>query len=226
MSYKWRGALNPTGSLIINARDYDKNYSQFTQVINGGMDRDNIPINSITHEMFENYSVGQTGIVSNINCEDDYTTYQDTNFAGGVNNPRGNTIRGLKYENNPVFQGDFWFQIGTTLNMPCEEGMATIRFHINSFVPKYYHYYIVGTTNRVAFKWRQFKIEVDGVEVSRTAAIFPTFHTTQIHCDVPISKGNHEFKIYCRVPGLINDTSNQVILQYWGGQLSVHNRSR
>lgn len=226
MSYKWRGALNPTGSLLINARDYDKNYNTFVQTINGGMDRDNIPVNSITSAMFNNNAVGSTGYINNINCKDDYGTVTDTLFSGGVTNPRGNTIKGLHYDDNPIHDGGFYFQIGSTLTLPCEEGMVDIRFRLNSFIPKYYHYYITNTTDRVAYKWRQFKIEIDGVEVSKTSAIYPTFHTTIMECNVPVSKGNHEIKVYCKVAGRRNDNKGSVILQYWGGQLMAHNRSR
>ena len=225
MSYRWR-YNNITGSMITSAREYDKNYSQHVSVLNGGMDRDNLPVNSITHDDFEDKSVGRWGMINNINATDDWTVSADTNFAGGARNPRGNTFSGLKYEAEPIEGGGFWFPIGSALNMPCEEGMAIIRFHINSFVPKYFHYYVKGTTTIVARKSRQFKIEVDGVEVSRTSEIFPVFHTTQMMCQVPISKGNHEIRVYCKVPSQKVDTSGTVVLNYFGGQLSVHNRSR
>ena len=56
MSYRWR-YNNITGSMITSAREYDKNYSQHVSIINGGMDRDNLPVNSITHDDFEDKSV-------------------------------------------------------------------------------------------------------------------------------------------------------------------------
>lgn len=228
MSYRWR-YNNITGSMVVSAREYDKNINQHVSVLNGGMDRDNLPVNSITYDDFEDKSIGRWGFINNINAKDDYTTDQDPNYTGGTVNPRGNTIRGLRYENDPIQGGGFWFQVGDVLNMPCEEGMAIIRFHINSYVPKYETFYKKGTTDRVARKSRQFKIEVDGVEVSRTSEIFPQFHTTLIHCHVPVSKGTHEFQVSCRVPSMEDgddDTNKSVVLQYWGGQLSVHNRSR
>ena len=123
---------------------------------------------------------------------------------------------------------DQGFEIGGDgLSLECEEGIAVIRFHINSYAPKYYHYFTRGTTTKVARKTRQFKIEVDGVEVARTSEIFPQFYTTQIFTQVPVSKGNHEFKVYCKVPTQEEgDSSGAVCLQYFGGQLSVHNRRR
>jgi len=228
MSYRWR-YNSITGSMIVNSREYDKNYNQYVSVINGGFDRDNIPVNSITFDDFEDKSIGRWGMVNNINAIDDYGIQADANFSGGTVNPRGNTLKGLRYENTPIQNGGFWFAIGDTLNMDCEEGMAIIRFHINSFVPKYYHYYKKGTTDVVARKTRQFKIEVDGVEISRTSEIFPAFHSTQMFVQVPVSKGTHEFRVYCKIPPIEEGDDNvnkSVVLNYWGGQLSVHNRRR
>ena len=228
MSYQWR-YNSITGSMIVNAREYDKNYNQYVSVINGGFDRDNLPVNSITHDDFEDRAVGRWLTVDNINVYDDYSTFNDANFSGGTVNPRGNSIRGLRYESAPIEGGGSWFQVGETGTLQCEEGMAVIRFHINSFVPKYNHFYKIGTTDRVARKTRQWKIEVDGVEVSRTSEIFPVFHCTQMFVQVPISKGNHEFAVYCKVPAMKegDDTTNKsTVLAYWGGQLSVHNRRR
>jgi len=226
MSYRWR-YNNITGSMIVSGREYDKNYNQFVSVINGGMDRDNIPVNSITYDDFEDKSIGRTGFINNINAEDDYGTEIDGAFFGASVAPRGNSFYGLTYEDDPIQGGGFWFPIGDALNMPCEEGMATIRFQINSYVPKYYHYYKRGVTTEVARRSRQFKIEVDGVEVGRTSEIFPQFYTANMQCQVPVSKGNHEFQAYCKIPSQeVGDSSGAVVLNYWGGQLSVHNRRR
>jgi len=226
MGYRWR-YNNITGSMIVDGREYDKNYSQYVSVLNGGMDRDNLPVNSIVYTDFEDKSVGRWQTVDNINAQDDYGTSQDSNFTGGTVNPRGNSINGLKYGSAPIEGGGFWFPIGEALNMPCEEGMAVIRFHINSFVPKYYHFYKRGTTDRVVRRSRQWKLEVDGVEVARTSEIFPAFNTSQIFTQVPVSKGKHEFRVYCKVPVQKEaDDGSAVHLNYWGGQLSVHNRRR
>tara|TARA_R100000697_G_scaffold101344_1_gene113822 strand:+ start:1553 stop:2236 length:684 start_codon:yes stop_codon:yes gene_type:complete len=227
MSYRWR-YNSITGSQIINAREYDKNYSQYTSVINGGFDRDNFPVNSITFDDFEDKSVGRFLLVNNINAKDDHGIVNDSNFTGGTVNPRGNTIKGLKYDDDPIQNGGYWFPVGNTGTLDCEEGIAVIRFHINSFCPKYYHHFKRGTSSKVARKSRQWKIEVDGVEVSRTSEIFPIFHCSQMFVQVPISKGNHEFQVFCRVPTQKpgDVSSGQVVLNYWGGQLSVHNRRR
>lgn len=212
--------------MVVSSREYDKNVNNYVGILNGGMDRDNLPQNTITYDDFEEKSIGRFGLVNNINAQDDYGTVADGAFTGGTVNPRGNTFNGLTYERNPIYGGGFWFPIGDPLNMDCEEGMAQIRFHINSYVPKYYHYYKRGTTDQVSRKSRQFKIEVDGVEVSRTSEIFPIFYTAQMHTSVPVSKGKHEFQVYCRVPAQKKDSSGNVVLNYWGGQLSVHNRRR
>jgi len=226
MSYRWR-QNSITGSMIVNAREYDRNYNNYVSVINGGFDRDNLPQNTITYDDFEEKSVGRYGLVNNINADDDYGVSNDANYTGGTVNPRGNSIAGLKFEDSPIEGGGFWFPVGDVLVMDCEEGMANIRFHINSYCPKYYHYYTRGTTNRVARRTRQWKIEVDGVEVSRTSEIFPQFYTANMQCQVPVSKGNHEFQAYCKIPSQeVGDSSGAVVLNYWGGQLSVHNRRR
>jgi hypothetical protein len=228
MAYRWRHN-SITGSQVINAREYDKNYSTYTSIINGGLDRDNLPVNSITFDDFEDKSVGRWLLVNNINARDDKGSAlsSDSNYTGGTVNPRGNSINGFKYEESPIEGGGFWFPIGTAGTLDCDEGMAVIRFHINSYCPKYTTFVKRGTTSEVARKSRQFKVEVDGVEVARTSEIFPQFHCTQIFTQVPISKGNHEFQVFCKVPAQKpGDNTSGVVLNYWGGQLSVHNRRR
>ena len=39
MAYRWR-YNNITGSMLVNARDYDKNYNQYVSILNGAVDRD------------------------------------------------------------------------------------------------------------------------------------------------------------------------------------------
>jgi len=80
MSYRWR-YNQITGSMIVNGREYDKNYNNYVSVINGGFDRDNFPVNSITFDDFEDKSVGRFGLVNNINAEDDYGTSADGNYT-------------------------------------------------------------------------------------------------------------------------------------------------
>ena len=94
-------------SQVITAREYDKNYSTYTSIINGGLDRDNLPVNSITFDDFEDKSVGRWLLVNNINARDDKgcALSSESKYTGGTVNPRGNSINGCKYEESQIEGG-------------------------------------------------------------------------------------------------------------------------
>jgi hypothetical protein len=43
---------------------------------------------------------------------------------------------------------------------------------------------------------------------------------------VPVSKGSRTVRIFAKVREEENETNAQVVLQYWGGQLMLHNLYR
>ena len=222
MPFRWSKNKIET-SCIVESKQFDQAYANYASVINGGIDRDNLPLNCITATQAGANTFGKMVIKDNIANPND-TTYQDTNYGTvpSDNNPRGNGIGGLTYDREPVNQGDSFFEI-TSQGLACEEGMMLIDFKVNTFIPQYYTYYRAFTTNKVALKSVRFQILVDDVIVYQSGEAFERFKTHVLNVAVPISKGQRTVKIKAAVRGKITDTSAQVVLNYFGGQLSLHN---
>jgi hypothetical protein len=236
MSFRWR-TKNVQDADVTVSKEYDRANTNFCNVINGGIDRDNLVEDSIKADgvtsggvnHYEQYATGRFSLKDNINAHTLWGTTNDGLFTGGGGgaqpNPAGNAITGLHYNAAPIMEGDSWFYVdGTTIF--CEEGMLECNWHANVFIPKYRAHVIRGTANEVAMKWVEWRMDVDGVEVCRTSAIFPTWHTAMLNANVPIGRGNHQVDIYGLVAGRKNDTDTQVIFTMFGGQIALFNRRR
>ena len=101
--------------------------------------------------------------------------------------------------------------------------MLHIHWKCNAFMPMYFSYYHDYTTNTVARKRHQWKIRIDGVTVYDSPAVCQGFFTTNIATMIPISAGNHTVSITLRYPARGADDDDEVVLQYWGGNLFCHN---
>ena len=235
MSFRWR-TKNVQDADITSSKDYDRANTNFCNVVNGGIDRDNIIEDSIKGggltsggNIYKQYATGRFGLNDNVNAHDLWTGTDDLVYTGGGSgvqpNPAGNTISGLHYAAAPIMEGQSWF-IVDGVNMFCEEGMLEVSWHCNVFIPKYRAYSIRGSASVVAMKWVEWRIDVDGVEVCRSSAIFPSWHTAMLNANVPVGRGNHRVDVYGIVAGRKLDTDNQVIFTMFGGQIACFNRRR
>ena len=225
MPFRW-SKNRIDNNCIVESRQFDQAYANYSSVINGGIDRDNLPENCIDEDNCINQCFGKIAIKDNIANPND-TTYQDTNYGTvpADNNPNGNGIGGLTYDREPVNQGDSFFTI-TSQGITCEEGMLAIQFKVNTYIPQYWTWYKAFTSSKVALKSVRFQILVDDVIVYTSGEAFEGFKTHILNVNVPISKGSRTITVKAAVRGKVNDTSAQVVLQYWGGQLSLHNLYR
>jgi len=225
MPYRWK-KNQIQDKCLVESRQFDESYSNWASVINGGIDKDNLPINCIDTDNYINQCVGSITLKDNI-ANPEANNYRDTNYGLGPanSNPRANRIVGLTYERDPVQSGGTFFEI-TNQSIDCEEGMLDIRFKVNTFIPMYWAYYAIGTTTRVALKSVQFQIRLDDVVVYEADEVCEGMFTHVLATQVPITKGNRTIRIYARVREEENETNAQVVLQYWGGQLMLHNLYR
>ena len=225
MPYRWKKNVIQDKCLV-ESRQFDEAYSNWASVINGGLDKDNLPINCIVRDNFTDQCVGKVVLKDNI-ANPEANNYRDTNYGAvpSNENPRGNRIVGLTYERDPVQSGGTFFEI-TNQSIDCEEGMLDIRFKVNTYIPMYWAYYAIGTTTRVALKSVQFQIRLDDVVVYEAEEVSEGMFTHVLATQVPITKGNRTIRIYARIREEENETNAQVVLQYWGGQLMLHNLYR
>jgi hypothetical protein len=225
MGYRWGKTTFGQGNLI-EGRQMDLAYSNFTSVVNGGMDRDNLPLDCVARSSVNDQGIGKAQTQDNIHIPFADAT-NDTNFGTNLtdNNPRGNRIRGYAYTNPPIAQGDNFFDI-TSDTIDTEEGMLHVQFKVHTYIPQYWAYYKAFTSTKVARKRVQFQVLVNGVVVYLGPAIAQSFFTHNYSTMIPISKGTQTVAVRCRVPALLSETDDQVVLSYWGGQMYMHNYYR
>ena len=78
----------------------------------------------------------------------------------------------------------------------------------------------------MALKSVQFQIRLDDVVVYEAAEVCEGMFTHVLATQVPVSKGSRTVRIFAKVREEENETNAQVVLQYWGGQLMLHNLYR
>jgi hypothetical protein len=224
MGYRWT-KTQIEDKTIVESRQVDIAFSNYTSVVNGGMDRDNLPASSVGSSSVNNEAIGKAELgTANFHIPFD-DTFQDSNYGNGTitdENTRGNRIRGYVYQQDPINEGDTFNSIESKA-IDCEEGMLHCTFKVNTYMPQYWSYYKAFTTTLVARKRVQFQILVNGVIVYYGPAIAQPFFTTNMSAMIPVSKGTNTVQIRMRLPARLNEGNDQVVLCYWGGQLYLHN---
>ena len=226
MGFRWT-KTKIEDNTIVEARQVDLAYSNYTSVINGGMDRDNLPAECVGDTAVANQALGDAVVAD----ENFHIPFGDTDIDSNYgqpfsnNNPRGNRIKGYTYQSDPIGEGDSFIEIASH-DLECEEGMLHCEFKVHTFMPMYWSYYKAFTSTNVARKRIQFQILVNGVIAYFTPAVAEMFHTTSAATMIPISKGTNTVSIRFRLPARLNEGNDQVVLTYWGGSLYLHNYYR
>lgn len=222
MPYRWTKETIDDNTLV-ESRQVDIVYSNNTAVINGGFDRDNLPPKSITKTSVADQALGRAVVLDNVNLSSGEQVL-DTNYGvpASANNNRGNVITGWSYGYTPVNEGGFFIPVASQ-TITCEEGMLNVQWKCHTYMPQYWsYYYNFSPTDLVAHKKFQWEVRVNGVIVYQTPDIVQPFFTSNISTMVPISKGTQTVDVFIKLPNRMNDETNQVIMQYWGGQLYSH----
>ena len=226
MPYRWTKEEIEDGQ-IVQSRQFDIAYSNYVSVINGGIDRDNLPEQCIDPEV--NVAANGLGIAAtSINIHNPFANNnQDSNYGAPFSNQntRGNRITGLTYGEAPVDEGDNFFLVGS-VNIDCEEGMLECAWKCNAYIPLYNAYYKNFTTTTLTRKRYQWQIRVNGIIVYESPAICEAFFTTNISTQIPISKGTQRVEVHIKIPGRSNEDNGMVVCQYWGGQILAYNTYR
>ena len=222
MGYRWNKNTIENKTLV-QSREFDQAHNTYVSLINGGIDRENLPEECINQTSLRAHSFGKAQITEKIATPESQTS-QDSNYGAPFSNQntRGNRIVGMKYGSLPINEGDAFFPI-TSHDIECQEGMLKIHWKCNAYIPMYWAYYKNFTTTRVQRKRYQWKIQVNGITVYDSAAICQPFFTTNIALNIPISKGTQKVEVLLRLPAKLEDDDNTVQLQYWGGNLYTHN---
>mgnify|MGYP003117322629 CR=1 FL=1 len=224
MPYRFSKADIISGS-IVQSREFDNAIGNYVDVMNGGMDRDNMPYAGVGSASCGGSLFQQIKIFDNINPTDtDLQT--DANYVGLTPNRLGRLMYGYRYGEEPVNAGDGW-ALATTQSVDINEGMLSIDWQCSEAKTQYWSYWRNFSTDKVALKVAQWQIRVDGNNVYTSPAQTEIMNTSIHRCTIPISKGSHEISIHWRVPPQRDDTDqNQVVFVWWSGLLTVINKYR
>tara|TARA_R110000823_G_scaffold192118_1_gene323806 strand:+ start:11972 stop:12649 length:678 start_codon:yes stop_codon:yes gene_type:complete len=225
MGYRWtKDRIEP--QTIVQSRQVDAVYANYASVVNGGMDRENLPSDCIGAASVNGQALGKATLLDDQSNPETYNI-QDSNYGAPYSNTntRGNRITGLGYSTEPLLEGGGIFTVAEQTT-PCEEGMLHIQWRCNVFMPMYWSYYKNFTSTTVNRRRYQWIMKVNGIIVYESAAICQPFFTTNITTMIPISKGDNLVSIGLRVPSKTNEDNNQVMLNWFGGQLYMHNYYR
>jgi len=210
---------------IVSSREFDASIGTFVDVVNGGLDRDNLPQNCIGTASVPTGCYSAMKIFSNLNPDDD-DLEPDENYVEPTPNRLGRLMYGYRYGDEPVNSGSSWVT-ATIQAVDCEEGMVDISWHCSELKTQYWAYWKDHSTEKVALKNAQWQIRIDGNIVYTSAAQYEIMNTSIHRCCVPISKGTHSFSVHWKVPlQRDDDRQNQVVFNWWGGQLVIHNKYR
>ena len=224
MSYRWT-KNEITADSIVQSREFDNALGHFVDVMNGGMDRDNLPEGGITTNSNTSSLFSKISIFSNINA-DDSEILPDQNYVAPTPNRLGRLMYGFRYGDEPVNAGDGWAE-ATDQTVNTEEGMLEINWTCAETKMQYWAFYKDHSADRVALKYGQWQIRVDGNIVYTGPAQYEIIGTTVHKVCIPISKGDHQVGVYWRVPPQKDDDDqDQVVFNWWGGQLVCINRYR
>jgi len=224
MPYRFSKADIISGS-IVQSREWDNAVGNYVDVMNGGMDRDNLPYAGVSSASCNSGLFQSIKIFDNINPPDS-DLRPDQNYVESTPNRLGRLMYGYRYGEEPVNAGTGWAQ-ATAQSVDCEEGMMEISWHCSEAKTQYWSYWRNHTTDKVALKNMQWQIRVDGNIVYTGAAQYEIMNTSIHRCTIPISKGTHKITVHWRVPSARDDTDqNQVVAVWWGAQLVIINKYR
>jgi len=217
--------FKPIQGDIAEGKDFDKTYDGYKELVNGGLDRENLPEDAFDKEQFNNYSFGryyQTW------CKLE-ESYVETNFPAGLSpsddfrktpgSKYGSYAGGWIENQDPKMQ----------INFEAKEGMVLLEFNCWAFMGKVSGggYYNGGTVDDYA--WYQFQLVYNGQVVAETDRLFQSHQTVHLNAAVPTSAGPSEVKVRWRHNGRPNSKffELQAPLLYWsGGNLFAFNRYR
>ena len=210
---------------IVQSREFDNALGNYVDVLNGGLDRDNMPYLGVVSANCKDSLFQKIKVESNINA-DDAALGPDGNYITPTPNRLGRLMYGYRYGDEGVNSGDGW-QLATTQTLACEEGMLSIDWGCAEAKTQYWSYWRNHTSDKVSLKWGSWQIRVDGNAVYTGPAQFEIMQNSVHRCTIPISKGEHTITVHWYVPLQRDDTNqNQVIFVWWGGQLTMINKYR
>lgn len=224
MPFKPKDSKHTMGD-ILEPIDFDKTYDKQKELVNGGLDRENLPEEGFGKDQFLQHSF-MRHYQTYFKMEEEYVT---TTMPSGLT-PNDLTLKtaGTSYAK---YAGGW---IDTTndrykLQAELKEGMCQIEMNVWAFMnkPNAGGYFNSGTNSDIS--WFQFQLVFNGSVVAETDRVHKCAATIHIMANVPCSAGPCEVKVRWRHNGRPNGPYYELgapLFYYSGGNLLLINRYR
>tara|TARA_R110002126_G_scaffold43090_8_gene123786 strand:- start:5430 stop:6113 length:684 start_codon:yes stop_codon:yes gene_type:complete len=227
MAYRWnrRSVENKT---VTNGRELDISINDFIDVMNNGIDRENLPEAGVDKAMIFDQNIAVYAEDKSCAINEGFCGQDKIYNASASSNPRGNEIFGLRYTDSVnLRQGGSWIRASNAAldALQVFEGMLTIDWRCKSFIPKYYTFYN-GTSDYVAPKFVQWQIRYNGNVVYESGPQFTQWNNVYCTATIPVATGTSNISIHYRIPELISDSADSVVFYFFGGQITTMNRRK
>lgn len=203
-----QGQIRPKN--ILDGEEYNKIYNTEIEVINGGMDRENLPDSSYTDVKFQDYAFHQYWQEYVKLPENRITEYDEVIPNTGWD--------GLIYEN---YVGSWEYNTFYPLKIESVEGNLHIEFNC------YYWFDRLATLGNASGEWVAFELLLNDNVVAETHFLYQTKGTIHLVASVPVATGPQEISVAFKLPSR-NSTSviQTQFFYYSGGNLMCINRYR
>lgn len=203
MPFRWTKSVARKDNLA-SSKTFNNDYDQYKGLINGGLDRDNLPEDAIDGNnqavdgCFHQYFNAE-GIHTNDSVFDHHLFY------------------GVSYN---LYNGG-WYLADTDLEETFKEGTTTVEFNA--------WYNCINNTGLGAtlVQWIEFALFVDGNMLCSSSRLFNYMGQVHLAMTIPISSGTHKIQVGWRASGVESGvTGAQNTCYFDGGQLTAINRIR
>ena len=215
MSFKWTESQARAGN-IFDEEQVNNSYNAIKGEINGGLDRENLPTNSVGSTHCANGAFVKYSVLEGVKVQG------ALNHATNWSQPSGGVFA-VDMEDN---QGGWVPNTTQKIETLFQEGMLQIEFNC------WYWMNELSTTGTGAYRhiWCRFEILVDGNTVASMAENYQYMSTVHLVANIPISTGTHKIEVRHRVsgPDATSGTINTALplFYYDGGTILAINRYR
>jgi hypothetical protein len=195
---------------LIDGEEFDNIYNSHVDVLNAGMDRENLPSTAFTFDKFKDYAFHQY-----------YHTYvkMPEDLIKEYNEVTPNTgWDGMIYED---YVGSWIYNTKYPLNIQAVEGNLHIEFNC------WYWFDQTAITGNTSGDWVQFAVLLNDNVVAETHFLYQSKGQVHLVASVPVATGPQEISIAFKLPSRnSSSTLNTQMFYYSGGNLLAINRYR
>jgi hypothetical protein len=207
MPYRWTEAFIQTSNLL-DALEFDKSYNNYKGLINGNLDRENIPEDSITETHIKKGAFHYYYILDDIELDSDYYVEQTGPASAGPD--------GVSYQE---FSGG-WKTDQQYLEETFYEGMAHIEFNC-------WYWLNDNVTGFAGTEYCEFQILYNNLVIARTDRLGSPIGQVHLVADIPVPTGTGKVQLQWRIQSPPSGVAlNEELFWYSGGTIFCINRRR